>query len=210
MRPGSKLLTEESLAVMLENAKQSIKVLSQLPLECILYACTSGSFIGAEESPYALQEALAEYTHIPIITTSVAVIEALQALPNAARVFLLSPYPLPIHQAEIHFLEAQGFKVAADVTLACDDKYTIGSVDSQQIVDRLVASKDAIDKLDVVFISCTNLLTFSELVSLEKAFNKPIISSNLAGLWAICQQMDITLRGEIAQLQLMRQKVKIK
>lgn len=181
LRPGGRGLTADSLRAMADNAVAAAETLIRTAPEILLYACTSGSFVDGPGSEDAVAARIAAATGIPALTTSRAVLRALDAL-GARSVHLVTPYPDGINQAEIAFLEAAGLTVTRCDAHACDDARPIGAVSSGETRDLVLATADA---ADVVFISCTNLLTFDIIPDLERRIGKPVVSSNLASLWAV-------------------------
>ncbi|GAA4322838.1 aspartate/glutamate racemase family protein [Pigmentiphaga soli] len=189
-RPGWPALTRESLAAMGERAIEAARDLVRTRPEILLYACTSGSFVGQEHDEAALARRIAEATGIPAITTSTAVLDALKAL-SARKVFVVTPYPDDITLSEVEFLELNGIGVAGWDSFRCTAERPIGGVDSDDTERLVLGHRDAIAGADAVFVSCTNLLTFDKIAALESALGVPVVSSNTASLWAVLRGMGI-------------------
>ncbi|MBN9887012.1 aspartate/glutamate racemase family protein [Salipiger abyssi] len=187
VRPGGTALTAASLGEMGRNAIDAAQSLMRTRPELILYACTSGSFVDGPGSEDAVAQEITAVTGVPALTASRAVRSALAEL-KAKRVFLLTPYPEAINQAEIAFLTAAGHEVTGCVAHTCDEARPIGAVDSRETVALLMQQAEIAAASDTVFLSCTNLLTFDIIPELEDRLGKPVISSNLALLRAaLCE-----------------------
>ncbi|APZ55432.1 aspartate/glutamate racemase family protein [Salipiger abyssi] len=195
MRPGGTALTAGSLTEMGRNAIAAAESLVRTRPELLLYACTSGSFVEGPDTVDAVSDEITRATGLPALTASRAVLEALQAL-GARSVFLLTPYPEAINQAEIGFLNAAGLNVTGCVAHACTERYPIGAVASEETEALLLAHEEAARQADVVFISCTNLLSFDIVPGLEARLGRPVISSNLSLLWAALCRLELASAPE--------------
>lgn len=145
----------------------------------VVYACTSGSFVGGLAGERALREALGAAAGVPGVTTSGALLDALRAL-GIGTVAIGTPYTADVTDRLVSFLGEAGHGVAgcAYLGLSAD----IAWVDAAT-VRRLVAAADS-PKADAVFLSCTNLRTFGVLADLERELGKPVLSANQVSMWA--------------------------
>ncbi|MBI4183854.1 MAG: aspartate/glutamate racemase family protein [Proteobacteria bacterium] len=194
-RPGSKMTAEATLAMMetLERAAADLAAPQPGP-EVIVCACTSGTFLAGPAEHGSWGRRIHERTGVAGITTATAVLEALTAL-RARRVFMISPYPEPVHRVEVGFLEFHGFKVVADDTFACPDEPTIRAVTSRQVAERLHGHRTVIRGCDAVFASCTALHTMDRIEEMERDLGVPVVSSNSATLWAALRQIGADTRN---------------
>lgn len=189
-RPGGELLTEESLIAMAEQVDRAAADLKRTNPEVVLYGCTSGSFVGTAESEIAITSRISAQTGCPAVTTSASVLEAIAHL-GAATVFLVTPYPEALNQIEIAFLKRAGLGLTGYDSFRCDATRTIASVASEEVTEMVMRHRKAAQAADVVFLSCTNLLTFDQIPLIEKAIGRPVISSNSASLWAVLSRMGL-------------------
>lgn len=185
MRRTDDGLTAASLLAMGEAALPAAQSLMRTRPELILYGCTSGSFVeGAQDIPARIT---AE-TGIACITTSEAVIEALRMV-GARSIVLLTPYPDAVNQSEIRFLTQAGIAVTLCDSLPCGPDHPIGAVSDDETVALALRHVSAIREADALFISCTNLLTLDRIALLESVLGRPVVTSNLASLWAVLRQL---------------------
>ena len=145
----------------------------------VVYACTSGSFVGGLAGERALRDALGASAGAPGVTTSGALLDALTAV-GAGTVAIGTPYTAEVTDRLVSFLAEAGHAVSgcAYLGLSAD----IAWVDAGT-VRRLAASADSPDA-DAVFLSCTNLRTFDVLSDLERELGKPVLSANQVSMWA--------------------------
>jgi maleate isomerase len=168
-RIALKTVDEVSLKNMNTEVEKAVQLLTDCNPAVIVYGCTSGSFIEDIKKSFAA-------TTIPVIATSEAVINALNAL-HAETVSVGTPYTDAINQKEKAFLESHGFSVPDIKGLNLTDNTEIGK---QETAYELAKS---LKKADAIFISCTNFRTFDVIQNLEDGLGIPVISSNSASLW---------------------------
>jgi maleate isomerase len=179
---------------MMESLERAAKDIAQTHPEVILYGCTSGSFLSGVGREADAAKKIMEYTGIPGITTSTAVIDALKAV-DASQIFMVTPYPDDISEAEITFLGHQGIKVVAHDSFRCLTVEALQKISSEQVAEMVLAHRQAIKMCDAVLISCTNLLTMDKIQYLERELGLPVISSNQATLWAGLRHLNVDTRG---------------
>jgi maleate isomerase len=158
--------------------------------DVIVYACTSGSFLGEVGGEGTVARRIEALTGIPSVTTSQAVVAALKAL-RARRVFMITPYPDAVNKDEVDFLVHRGFEVAGVDAFRCADSVEIRALSSTRVADLARAHRTDIAACDALFISCTNLLTMNEIEPLEAELGVPVVSSNQASLWAALRQLAV-------------------
>ena len=145
----------------------------------VLYACTSGSFVGGRAGERALREAIEDAAGIPAVTTSGAMLAALETL-GVQHVAIATPYDRPVSDQLAKFVTESGFDVVGGAYLGLSSK--IAQVDSATVL-RLTQAADS-EEAEVVFLSCTNLRTIDVLARLEEDLGKPVLSANQVSLWA--------------------------
>ena len=162
---------ETSLKKMNQELSKAVDLVSDCHPDAIVYGCTSGSFI--EEVDNILKKSV-----IPSVTTSHAVISALQTL-KAKTVSVATPYIKEISKREKAFLESNGFIVKDIKGLGLLNNLEIGKQEPEAAYS-LVKS---LETADVIFVSCTNFKTFNIIQDLEDELSTPVVSSNSASLW---------------------------
>jgi len=162
---------EISLKKMNEELTKALNLISDCHPDAIVYGCTSGSFI--ENVEEILKKSL-----IPAVTTSRAVISALQTL-GTKTISVATPYIDEINQREKAFFESNGFTVKDIKGLGLLNNLEIGRKEPEAAYNLAKSLK----KADAIFISCTNFKTFDAIYELEDELHIPVISSNSASLW---------------------------
>ncbi|MGV9801624.1 maleate cis-trans isomerase family protein [Mycobacterium sp. NPDC003449] len=170
-----------SILAMRERLPAAAAELGSLGPAALAYACTSGSFLNGRDVDADTCAELRSASGVPAYTTSTAVVAALRAL-GVTRLAVVTPYIAPLADGAVNYLEQNGFRVIArrDLGLLSTlDKGRLGAAVSA----RLVREADT-SGADAVLISCTNWRTLDGLPALERELGMPVVSSNLATLWA--------------------------
>lgn len=145
----------------------------------VVYACTSGSFVGGVAGERRLRATLASACGVPGVTTSGALVEALDAL-GVRKVAVATPYDAAVTDRLTEFLQETGHAVAGGAYLGLHAD--IVRVDTAA-VRRLARAADSPDA-EALFLSCTNLRTFDLLADLERELAKPVLSANQVSVWS--------------------------
>jgi maleate isomerase len=145
----------------------------------MVYACTSGSFIGGLAGEAALVSAMVEAGAAAAVTTSGALLEALAHL-EVHRIATATPYVAEITIGLTDYLAEAGVEVVAAAGLGLiSDIWTV----PYDITARLVRDTDT-DGAQAVFISCTNLPTYDVIAELERELGKPVLTANQVTMWS--------------------------
>ena len=192
-RPHS-VSTKGSLLSMIPSLERAARDLAQVHPEVILFACTSGSFLEGRGNEDGLARRIREYTGIPGITTSMAVIDALSAL-RMKRVYMITPYPDDINEEEVAFLAHYGVNVTGYDSFRCEVTELTAAVPSERTAEFALKHRDEIRACDGLFISCTQLLTMDHIEFLEDALDRPVVTSNQATLFAGLNAVGVSTEG---------------
>lgn len=180
---------EGQLRGMIENAPAAAARLAKAEMAAIAFACTSASFLDGPGSDRRIAADLQAVSGVPAITTSTAVVEALQAL-GVRRIAMATPYRQWVMDAEKAFLAAAGIEVVAMSGMELGRPADINAVPLAEVIDAAIA----IDRPEAqaIFISCTDLDGRRAIEHVEAHCGKPVISSNQACFWALCRLAGVT------------------
>jgi maleate isomerase len=184
--------TEEGLRAMNADVGIAAGLIASVSPDVVAYACTSGSFLEGAAGLRRQVDAITEIVGCPVVTTSAALIEALQAL-SIQRLALATPYLDSINRVEQRFLEEHGIDVVAVEGLGLSGK-AIREVTPETVVE-LVSRADR-PEADAVFVSCTDFRALEVADELERLLGKPVLTSNQVTLWAILQALG--MRSEVS------------
>lgn len=180
-------VTPEDLATMADELPTAARLLPA-HTDVVGYGCTSGATIIGPDRVAALVRSVLPGA---VVTNPISAVEAALGALGARRIAYVSPYvpevtaPMRAHLA------------GAGIETVCEGSFNIGSdrdvariseAATRAGINDVVAGQD----LDAVFISCTNLRSFSIIDAVEAATGLPVISSNQALLWQMLKLAGIT------------------
>lgn len=194
--PYRPLVVDEAMADALgedREVRAAARSLAVIEPEAVVFACTSASFVNGLEGARRLSGAIAEEVGAPAVTTSEALLEALEAL-GVTRLAIATPYVPRLTSLLEDFLEASGRTVTGTRGLGRDRG--IWRVPYRVTAD-LVRGTDA-PAAQAVFVACTNLPTFDVIASLEVELGKPVLTANQVTAWAGLRRLGLSLPGDQA------------
>ena len=149
------------------------------------YLCTSASFVRGVAGEAQLRALMARAGVRRAITTSGALVDALAAL-GARRVAVATPYDAELTARLAGFLSEAGHEVVSTARLGLSgDIWRVSSASVRELIEAL-PREDA----DAVVVSCTNLPTYDVIPELERTIGLPVVSANLATMWAALRALD--------------------
>lgn len=167
-----------------ETLGEAVRTLNAIEPEVVAYACTSGSFVGGVVGERAMCEAMSRAGHVPAITTSGALLEALVEL-DVRRVALVTPYTVSVTRALEGYVAQAGVTVTGCAFMGLTRH--IWKVPYREVVD--MARRAVRSTPDALFISCTNLPTYDVIPQLEAELRIPVISANQVTMWAALRRL---------------------
>jgi len=150
------------------------------------YACTSASYANGLAGERRLRAALKRGGARCALTTSGALLEALAAL-GVRRVGVATPYDAALTAGLPEFLAEAGHESVAVAYLGLDQG--IDRVRPRSVAELVRSAAPA--EAEAVVVSCTNLPTIEVLSELESELERPVVSANLATVWAALRAADI-------------------
>jgi maleate isomerase len=149
-----------------------------------VYLCTSGSFVSGLAGEARLRAAMETGGARQAITTSGALLEALEAL-GARHVAVGTPYDAELTERLVAFLAEAGVSTTGSGHLGMEAdiwRLSAGTV-------RDLARTLPLDRADAVFLACTNLPTFDVIPALEQELGIAVLSANLVSMWAALRRL---------------------
>ncbi|MEV1293329.1 maleate cis-trans isomerase [Pseudonocardia sp. NPDC049635] len=152
------------------------------PLDAIVWACTSGSFIFGPEGAARQVAALQEVAGVPASSTSFAFVDACRRL-DVSTVALGATYPQDVADAFVAFLGHHGITVltvsARDIITAAE----VGTLPAQTVLDFAEAVSADAPAADAVLLPDTALHTVELLDALDARVGKPVLTANQVSIW---------------------------
>ena len=155
-------------------------MLASIPVDVVLLGCTSGSLIegpGYNQKIISLIEKASK--GIPGLTTSTAVLQALRTLAlGLKKIAVATAYIKAINDAEIRFLEGNGFKVTCLKGLELLNNSEFLSQPPYVLYNLAYNAYKERPEADGVFISCTSVRSPDVIEDLERNIGKPVCHFN--------------------------------
>ncbi len=178
--PSAAEVSNESLAAMESELPRASGLLPRtVNFDVVGYGCTSASSIIGTERVADLVGAGCTTKHV---TNPVSALVAACAALGVSKLALLTPYTEAVSESLRVALRAKGIDTPVFGTFNEPVETNVARIDPTAIRDAAVTlgrDKGA----EAVFMSCTNLRTFSILQAVEAGCNKPALSSNQAFFW---------------------------
>lgn len=148
--------------------------------DAVMWACTSGSFVfgwdGARQQALELQESL----HVPVSSTSLAFVDAVQAL-GMDRVAVAATYPEDVSRHFVELLGHGGINVTQLVSHDIATAALAGELDREGVLE-LARSNDS-PEAQAILIPDTALHTARWINELEETLGKPVLTANQVTVW---------------------------
>ena len=156
------------------------KELADAGCDVIVWACTSGSFIGGLDWCRAQSSTLAEAIGRPATSTTLAIIAAIQHL-GADTVDLLGTYPKPVTMVLNNLLEDADIQVDHAIALDAPEGKASFQLDLCREVKRL--GGPSFGRSNPVIIPDTAANSLNLLTDLEAILQRPVVTAVQATLW---------------------------
>ena len=179
-------LTNETLKKMAEDIPEVTKnILPDQKLDCVAYACTSGTIAAGYSSIFQKVNLVKPNTKVTTPITSA--INALKSL-RINKLTIFTPYTNEINQSVIDYFRNENIELSELSYFDLASDLDIGRVDPNHLFD--VLKKIDLSNSDALFVSCTSLPVLSIIKELENKINKVVLSSNQTLIWDTLKQIN--------------------
>ncbi len=152
----------------------------------VAYGCTSGSFVTGRRGEAALRDAMVEAGARRAVTTSGALLRAVEAL-GIGSLAVVTPYPEEVGARLVAFLAEAGVDVTGSSNMGLTGR--IWEVPDDVTADLVRTTARAGG--DAVFVSCTNLPTYDVIAALETELDRPVLTANQVTMWAALEEAGV-------------------
>lgn len=150
------------------------------PVDAVMWACTSGSFVYGHEGVRQQADQLAEAAGVPAASTSQSFVAAVAAL-GVGRVAVAASYPEEVAVLFTDFLAASGIEVVARGSAGIDTAAEVGSLDGARVMD--LALQNDHPAAEALLIPDTAMHTLDVLTAIEDRLGKPVLTANQVTIW---------------------------
>jgi maleate cis-trans isomerase len=164
------------------------KLLGTAKVEIVCLIQTSAS-LSADEYDAITTRQMTASAGVPSLTSAHAIGQAVRAL-GASRIALVSPYSQAVlGRAQQYFERRYGIEVVAMEGFGATDSYAISTISA----DHATAAFTRIDRpeIEALVVPGGNFPTLRFIAAWEQQFQKPVVTTNQAALWAMMEGMQI-------------------
>ena len=171
-----------------EDVAYQARMLGDAKVEAVALAQTSASLFDDHYDAEATALMTAN-AGAPAVTSAVAIGQAIQAL-GLTRVGIVTPYSAQvIENAKRYYETKYGLTVVAMEGFGATDAYAIGKLDANTAFEAL----RRVDRpeIEALIVPGGNFPTMPWIAPWERAFGKPVVTTNQAALWAVLGLMNL-------------------
>jgi maleate isomerase len=149
--------------------------------EVVVFACTSGSFVEGSAGEQRVREAIAAAGARRVVTTSGALLDALEAL-GLRRIAVGTPYNETLSRKLQDYLEEAGHEVPSLAWAPPGPGSELVDITQDDLDD--LAERAFVPDADALFLSCTALETFDLIGPLMERYGVPVLTAVQVTMWA--------------------------
>ena len=171
----------DTLVRCIEELAQESRKLADAEVGVIVFAATAPSLTKGKGYDRELIKRMEDASGKPATTASTAFIEALTFL-GIRRIAIAAPWSETVNKTVVSFMEANGFEVVNCDVMGFVRNTELGRADPQTAYElgRGVDRPNA----DAVIMPGGNWPTMSIVERLEQELGKPVLTNNVASIWA--------------------------
>jgi len=184
--------TPEKLLELKQKAVTEAKKIADGLMDIILFACTSGSFIGGPGYDQSIIKELETATGIPSTTTSTCVLTAFADL-GVKKISLIGPYIKDVLDTEVQFFKEHGTDTLYVKGLGYRGNKDFARLHDQPYLYYRMAKEanQSAPNVDCIFITCMASPSRKVINILEQETGKLVMSSQSASLYGVLKQLGI-------------------
>ena len=180
-------LNKKNLIKMSKNiTKVTSDILPGEKIDCVAYACTSGTIAAGFNSIRKKVNKAKPKTKLT--TPSSSSINALKKF-KIKKIAVFTPYPKKLNNEVVEFYKKNNFIVTSNSYFDISSDMDIGKIDYKHLFK--VLSKMRLNGAQALFISCTALPALSIIEKLEKKLGLMVFSSNQTLIWDTLKSIGI-------------------
>lgn len=193
-RMRMKKVNAEELAAMDRDSDRCAVELSDARVDVMAYACLVAIMAQGHgyhrESQERLERVAADNgAKTPVVSSAGALVEACQQI-GARRVAVVAPYMKPLTQLVVDYIEAEGVRVTASVSLEVSDNLEVGCLDPHQLPG-IVREMDLLGADALVLSACVQMPSLPVVQLVEDEVGLPAITAGTATVRRILDMLGL-------------------
>lgn len=170
-----------------EDIDYQSRLLGTARVEMVMLMQTSASLFADNYDETVIPRMSAAARGVPATTSARAVGQALRAL-GTRRIALVSPYSDEvIARAKNYFAAKHGLDVIVAESFGATDSYEIGNIRPESARDAFARINRP--EIDAFMVPGANFPTMASIAAWEREFDKPVVTSTQAALWAMAREL---------------------
>lgn len=170
-----------------EDVDYQARLLGTARVETVFLLQTSASLF-AENYCAEVSRRISAAAGVPAFTSAMAIGEAMGAL-GVKRIAIVSPYSEPVNASAKRYYENKyGLSVIALEGFAATDSYAIGQLGPENA--RGAFARIDRPEIEAFVVPGGNFPTMASIDAWEREFNKPVVTTNQAALWAVLRRLN--------------------
>jgi maleate isomerase len=158
----------------------------------VLFCQSAASFIMGRDYDADLKARIGAASGAPVLVAGETMVDLLSAL-GVKRLALATPFTDAVNEKTTSYFQGAGFEVAGVSGLGIVTNFDIAALDEEKLV-ALVKSVDRPDA-EAIVMPGGNMPCLGHMAAMEAAVNKPVVTTNLAGMWSISKLLGFRLSG---------------
>ena len=167
----------------------AVELLMDSKCDVVVFQCTGTSMSGGVDMDKHVVREIAQAARRPAISTASAVNAALGAL-NAKRLVFISETKQKGHDEKLKYMREAGYDIVAERAASLEGTDAYCTAPPRFWYDLALALRD--DRADAYFLSCANIHSIDVIEELEKALQRPVVTSNQAALWCALRTIGLS------------------
>jgi maleate cis-trans isomerase len=168
---------------------ETLRLIAGVRPQAILYGCTSATLTHGADFDRELAAKIKAKGDAISLTAAGSIVRAIRAL-GASRIGFSSPYVGEINDQAVRFLASEGITAVARADIGRElDNYGQGKLSPDEVFD--LAMRVSHPEVEVIVLSCTDMRSVEAIERIEAASGKPVVASNQAMVFALCQDLGL-------------------
>lgn len=157
----------------------------------VVLLCQSAiSFIMGQDYVTVLKDRIATAADAPVLIAADTMVDLVAAL-GARRIALGTPFTDAVNATTQAYFESHRLEVVGISGFGIVNNFDIAALTREQLVD--LALRVDRPEADAIVMPGGNMPCLMHLDAMEAAIGKPIVTTNLAGMWSIARLLGFTL-----------------
>lgn len=183
--PGS----EQMARLGASDIAETLRLIAGVRPRAVLYGCTSATLTHGPDFDRDLAAKIRARCGAISLTAAGSLMRAVRAL-GAGRIGFASPYVGEINDQAVRFLAGEGIETVARADIGRElDNYGQGELSPDEVFD--LAMRAGRPEVEAIVLSCTDMRSVEAVERIEAASGKPVVTSNQAMVFALCQDLGL-------------------